>query len=61
MPNRLKYNLEQIKVYCKAMQGDGWFMTPRSPNLPEGFWQSIFKSLVKEEVAESAMNSCTVL
>ena len=36
-------SLEQRKVYCKAMQGDGW-LVPQNPKLLEEFQQSTFKT-----------------
>ena len=31
-------SLQQRKVYCRAMQGEGWLL-PQNPELPEGFQQ----------------------
>ncbi|XP_060146960.1 5'(3')-deoxyribonucleotidase, mitochondrial isoform X2 [Globicephala melas] len=36
-----RQSLEQRKVYCRAMQGDGWLM-PSNPKLPKSFQQSLF-------------------
>ena len=40
-------NLEQRKVYCKAMQADEVAHALKNLELPEGFRQSIFKSQVR--------------
>ena len=46
--NKLKRrSLEQRKVYCKAMQEDEVAHALKSLELPEGFWQSIFKGQEK--------------
>ena len=48
-PNKLKcWRLEQRKVYCKAMQGDKVAHALESLKLPKGFWQSTFKSQMRE-------------
>ena len=39
---------EQRKVYCRTMQGGRWLRPQKNPELPEGFWQSIFKGKVSE-------------
>ena len=42
-PNKLKcQSLEQKKVYCQAMQGDGRFVPSKYPSLPQRKLQSIF-------------------
>ena len=41
-------SLEQMKVYCRTMQGDLWLLPPRYPQLPEPKLQSIFKGKVRE-------------
>ena len=55
--------LEQRKVYCKAMQGDEVAHALKSLELPEGFWQSIFKSQVAggRGGARYMIRSCTIL
>ena len=40
-------SLGQRKVYCKVTQGDEVAHALKSPELPERFWQSIFKGQVK--------------
>ena len=47
-PNTQKHcGLEQRKVYCRTVQGDGW-LCPPNPELLEGFQQSTFEGRVKE-------------
>ena len=40
-------SLEQRNIYCRAMQGDRVVCALKSLELPEGFWQSAFKSQVR--------------
>lgn len=35
--------LEQRKVYCTAMPGDGWFV-PQTPEFPKGFVKVFLKA-----------------
>ena len=62
-PNRPKpRSLEQRKVYCKAMQGNEVAYALKCLEVPEGFWQSIFKSQVKGRgIAGYVIRSCTIL
>ena len=43
------------------MQGDGWVPALNSPELPQGFRQSTFKSQVRLEVTGSVISLSTVL
>ena len=38
-------SLEQINVYCRALQGDGWFLPYSNP---KGFQQSVLKGKMRE-------------
>lgn len=44
---RKRWNPEQRKVYCEVTQGDEVPRALKSPELPERFWQSIFKGQVR--------------
>ena len=49
-PNTLKHQgLGQRKVYCKAIQGDGW-LTPQTPNSLKDFSKAFFKGQEREKV-----------
>ena len=48
-PNKLKHRgLVQRKVYCRAIQGEQVAHAQKTPELPEGFQQSIFKGQVRD-------------
>ena len=61
---KLKYwSLEQRKVYCRAMQGDEVAHALKSPELPEGFRQNIFKGQVRGRghgVCDQLVHSCLI-
>ena len=43
-PNKLKHwNWEQRNVYCRTMQGDGWFMPPKILNSLKDFSKAFLK------------------
>ena len=44
-PNKLKHwNWEQRNVYCRTMQGDGWFMPPKILNSLKDFSKAFLKA-----------------
>ena len=43
--NKLKHgSLDQRKVYCRAEQGDGWLVPPKTPNSPMAFSKALLKA-----------------
>ena len=37
-------SLEQRKVYCRAMNGERWLMSPNTPKSPKGFSKAFLKA-----------------
>ena len=42
------WSLEQRKVYCRTMQGDGLLVPKKYPELLKGFQQNTFKGKLRE-------------
>ena len=55
-----RWSLEQRKIYCRAKQGDGWFMPPQTPNCPMGFRKAFLKARWGRGVARYVISSCTI-
>ena len=44
-PNKPKgWSLEQRKVHCKSVQGDGWLRPPKTQSSLKGFGKAFFKA-----------------
>ena len=48
-----RQSLGQGKVYCEATQGDEVAHALKSPELPQRFWQSVFKGQVRRRLQGS--------
>ena len=55
----LESGAEKGLLQCPAERQGGSY--PKSPELPKGFWQSIFKSQVREQVSQGTLLDCATL